>query len=91
MLPILIVALVVVIARCIITVMVIAVVVLVVLLVVGRPLFVAYLGAVPPLAVRTIAVVLFAATFAIFAALLIGGTVLFIGRVPNRLVRLGRG
>ena len=61
------------------------------LLVVGRPLFAVYLGVVPPLAVKTTAIVLFVITFAIFAALLIGGTVLFIERVPNRLVGLGRG
>ena len=85
------VAFVVAVARCITTVAVIAVAVLVALLIVGRPLFVAYLGAVLPLAVRTTAIVLFAAAFAILIALLIGGTVLFIGRVPNRLVGLGRG
>ena len=46
----------------------------------GRPLFAAYPGAVPLLAVRTIVVVLFAAAFAMLAALLTGGTVFLIGR-----------
>ena len=73
------------------TVAVIAVALLVVLLIVGRPLFTVYPGAVPLPAVRTIAVVLFIAAFAIFTALLIGGTVLFIGSFPSRLVGLRRG
>ena len=61
------VALVVVVVRRITTVAVIAVVVvvLVALLIVGRPLFAAYLGAVPLPAIRTIAIVLFATIFLI--------------------------
>ena len=61
------------------TVTVTIVVVLVALLIVGRPLF-AVPGTVSLLAVRTIAVVLFVAAFAIFVALLIGETVFLIGR-----------
>ena len=68
----------------------VTVIVLIMLLIVERPLF-ATPGAVSLLVVRTMAVVLFIAAFAIFMALLIGGTVLFIGRVPSRLVGLGRG
>ena len=46
----------------------------------GRPLFVV-LGTVSlPTVRRTTAIVLFAAVFAIFAALFTGGTVFFIGR-----------
>ena len=77
-LPILIVALVVAIVR-ITTVAVIAVAVFVALLIVGKPLF-AVPGTISPLAVRTTAIILFAAVFAIFVALLIGGTVFLIGR-----------
>ena len=44
------------------------------------PLLIVYPGAVPLLAVRTIVVVLFMAAFAIFVVLLIGGTVLLVGR-----------
>ena len=76
MLPVLIVALVVAVAY-ITTVAItvtVTVVVLVALLVVGRPLFAAYLGAVPLLAVRTMAVVLFAAAF------LMRGTGFLVGR-----------
>ena len=93
MLPVLIVALVIAIAY-IITVAIIVIVivtVLVALLVIGKPLFAAYPGAVLLPAVRTTVVVLFVAAFIIFATLLTGGTVLFIGRVPSRLVGLRRG
>ena len=77
-LPILIVALVVVVA-CRITTVVVIVAVLITLLIVERPLF-TMLGTVLLLTVRTIAVVLFVAAFAIFAALLTGGTVFLIQR-----------
>ena len=89
MLPILVVVFVVVVARCITTVVVI---VLVALLIVGSLVFVVP-GTVSPLAVRTIAVVLFIAAFAIFVALLTGGTVFLVGRrrLTYRFVRLGRG
>ena len=90
MLPLLIIALVVAIAR-ITTVAIIVVAVLIALLVVRRPLFTAYLGVVPLPAVRAIVVVLFTTAFAIFIVLLIGRTVLFIGRVPSRLVEVGGG
>ena len=59
---------------CITTVAATVVAVLVALLIVGRPLFAAYLGAVPLLAVRTIAVVLFVVAF------LTRGTVFLVGR-----------
>ena len=69
-LPILVVALIVTIARCITTVAFIVVVTVAVIVVVlfafsiaRRPLFAAYPGAVPLLVVRTIAVVLFVAAF----------------------------
>ena len=76
-LPVLIVTLVITVVR--ITTVVVIVTVLITLLIVRRPLF-AILGAVSPLAVRSIAIFFFTVAFAIFAALLIGGTVLFIGR-----------
>ena len=79
-LPILIVVFVVIVARRITTVVVTAIAVLVVFLVVGRPLFIAYLGTVSLLVVRTTAVVLFVAAFAIFTALLIEGTVFLVGK-----------
>ena len=90
-LPIFIVALVIVVA-CITIVAVIAVTVAVLFAfsIARRPLL-AVPGTVSPPAVRTIAIFFFAAILAIFATLLIGGTVSFIGRVPNRLVGLGRG
>ena len=88
--PILIVALVVAVVRRITIVAVIAVAVLFVFSIAGRPLFAAP-GTVSLPIVRTTVVVLFAVAFAIFVTLLIGGTVLFIGRVPNRLVGLRRG
>ena len=89
MLPILIVALVVAIARRITTVVVI---VLVTLLIV-RSLVFAVPRTVSLPAVRTIAIVLFVAAFAIFTALLIGGTVFLIGRrqLIYRFVGLRRG
>ena len=79
-LPILIVALVVVVA-CIITVvvMVVMVAVLIAFSIARRPLF-TVLGTVSLPAVRTTVVVLFAAAFAMFVALLIGGTVFLIRR-----------
>ena len=77
-LPILIVTLIVVVAY--ITTVAVIVTVLVALFVVGRPLFAVYPGAVPLPAVRTTAIVFFVAAFAIFVALLIGGTVFLIGR-----------
>ena len=88
-LPILIVVLIVVIVRRITTV---AVIVLVALLIV-RSLVFAVPGTVLLLAVRTIAVVLFTIAFAIFIALLIGGTVFLVGRrrLIYRFVRLRRG
>ena len=76
-LPILIVVLIVAIAR-IITVTV-TVTVLITLLIVEQPLF-AMLGTVSPPTVRTTTVVLFIAAFAIFAVLLIRGTVFLIRR-----------
>ena len=91
-LPVLIVALVVIVAY-IITVAIIVTVTVVVLFafsIARRPLF-TIPGTVSPLAVRTTAVVLIVVAFAILAVLLIGGTVLFIGRVPSRLVGLRRG
>ena len=81
-LPILVVALVVVVARRITTVAVIVAVivaVLITLLIVERPLF-AILGTVSLPTVRTIVVVLFAIAFAIFATLFTGRTVLLVGR-----------
>ena len=88
-LPILIVALVVVVVRRITTVVV---VVLVALLIVGSLVFTVS-RTVSLLAVRTIAVVLFAAAFAIFIALLIGGTVFLVERrrLIYGFVSLGRG
>ena len=81
MLPILIVALVVVVARIttVAVIVTVTVTVLVVFSIARRPLFIV-LGTVSPPIVRTIAVVLFTATFAIFAALLTRGTVFLIGR-----------
>ena len=81
MLPILIIALVVAVARYIttVTVMAVAVVVLFVFSIAGRPLF-AMLGIVLLPMVRTMTVVLFVAAFAIFMALFIGGMVFLIGR-----------
>ena len=89
-LPVLVVALVVVVARITtVTVIAVAVTVLFAFSIARGPLF-AVLGTVSLPTVRTIAVVLFAVVFAIFAALITGGTVFLIGRVPSRLVGLGR-
>ena len=66
-----------------------AVAVLVVLLIVGRPLLIVP-GTVSLPIVRTMAIFFFVVVLVTFAALLIGGTVLFIGRIPSRLVGLGR-
>ena len=81
MLPILIVALIVVVVYYITIVVVTAVIVVVLFTfsIARRPLF-AILGTVSLPIVRTIAVVLLIATFAIFMALLTGGTVFLIGR-----------
>ena len=80
-LPILIVTLVVVVARRFTTVAVIAVAVAVLFAFsIARRPFLAVSGTVSLLAVRTIAVVLFIVAFAIFVALLIGGTIFFIRR-----------
>ena len=76
-LPVLIVALVIVVVY--ITTVAVIVIVLVALLVVGRPLFAVPRTVLLPV-VRTTTVVLFIAAFAIFAALLIGGTIFLIGR-----------
>ena len=82
MLLVFIVALVVAVARCITTFIVtaVAVTVLFAFSIAGRPLFAAYLGAVPLLAVRTIAIFFFVAAFVIFATFLMGETVFLIGR-----------
>ena len=79
MLPVLVVAFIIAVARRITIVAIIVVVVLVALLIVGRPLF-TVLGTVSLLAVRTMVVVFFAAAFTIFAALLISRTVFLIRR-----------
>ena len=66
------------------------VIVPVTLLIVRSFVFVVSRTVSPPV-VRTMAEVLIATAFAIFTALLIGGTVLFIGRVPRGFVGLRRG
>ena len=79
-LPVLIVALVIIVAYItIVAVIAVIVAVLFAFSIARRPLFVVP-GTVPLLAVRTTAIVLFAAAFVIFATLLTRGTVFLIGR-----------